>query len=87
MLVLSRRAHETIVIDGQIEVTVISMKGGSVKLGVSAPDNVRIRRSELPSPGGLELVEPLANNESLVEYVPAVETANTVRTSPALRHC
>ena len=67
MLVLSRKARETIVIDDQIEITVISVAGGRVRLGFSAPTNVKIRRSELPSTEEPEFVVPLSNDESLVE--------------------
>lgn len=47
MLVLSRKKNETIVIDGGIEVEILQTKGGTVKVGIKAPDNVRIIRGEL----------------------------------------
>lgn len=47
MLVLSRRAGESIVIDGHILVTVISACDGRVKMGIDAPDHVRIDRQEI----------------------------------------
>jgi carbon storage regulator len=47
MLVLSRKLNESIVIDDNIVVTVLSVKGGAVKLGITAPNNVRILRTEL----------------------------------------
>jgi carbon storage regulator len=47
MLVLSRKTDETIVIDGRIEVTVVQIEGGRVRLGITAPREVSIRRSEL----------------------------------------
>lgn len=47
MLVLSRKKNQTIVIDGGIEIEVLQLKGGAVKLGISAPDHVRIVRGEL----------------------------------------
>ncbi len=49
MLVLSRKKDETIFIGDQIEVTVIEVRGNSVKLGLKAPRNVGIRRGELPA--------------------------------------
>jgi carbon storage regulator len=48
MLVLSRKTDESIVIDGRIEVTVVQIEGGRVRLGITAPREVSIRRSELP---------------------------------------
>ena len=47
MLVLTRRIGEEIVIGGTIRVTVTSVKGDKVRIGVSAPPNVRIDREEV----------------------------------------
>jgi len=48
MLVLTRRIGEMIVLGDDIELTVSGIQGGKVKLAISAPAAVRIRRSELP---------------------------------------
>ncbi|MCA9126263.1 MAG: carbon storage regulator [Planctomycetales bacterium] len=47
MLVLSRKAGEKIVVDGNITVEVIRMKGNRVTLGITAPESVKILRGEL----------------------------------------
>lgn len=47
MLVLSRKKNETICIDGDIEVTVLEVRGDRVRLGVVAPREVRVLRKEL----------------------------------------
>jgi carbon storage regulator len=47
MLVLSRRKDEKLVIGDNIELTVIEIKGDSVKLGISAPRDIAIYRSEV----------------------------------------
>jgi carbon storage regulator len=47
MLVLSRRVGETVVIDDNIRVTVVSVQGNHVRLSFSAPPEVRIMRKEL----------------------------------------
>jgi carbon storage regulator len=47
MLVLSRRNGQRIVIDGRITLTVISVRGRQVRLGIEAPAEVRVRREEL----------------------------------------
>ena len=47
MLVLSRKESQTIVIGEEIELTVVAVQGGRVRLGISAPKNVPIRRSEV----------------------------------------
>lgn len=51
MLVLSRKHNETIVIDGGIRVTVVSIRGHQIRLGIEAPDHVGIYREELCLPG------------------------------------
>ncbi len=48
MLVLSRKEGESVMIDGHISVTVIRLAGGRVRLGIEAPKEVSILRSELP---------------------------------------
>ena len=48
MLVLSRKKGERISIGAGIEVTVLGINKGRVKLGFSAPPEVPIRREELP---------------------------------------
>ena len=48
MLVLQRKLEETIVVDERITVTVLEVRGGSVRLGIEAPQEVPIRRAELP---------------------------------------
>jgi carbon storage regulator len=47
MLVITRRVGETIVIDGNIRVTVLVGKGGKIRLGVTAPDSVCVDREEI----------------------------------------
>lgn len=47
MLVLSRTRNETIVIDGDIRIMVVDIRGNQVRLGIEAPDSVRIVREEL----------------------------------------
>jgi carbon storage regulator len=47
MLVLTRRIGEEIVIDNRIRVTVVSIDGGKVRLGISAPPEVRVDRQEV----------------------------------------
>ena len=47
MLALARKIGESIIIDDQIEVTVLEVKGDQVKLGIAAPKSVPIYRKEL----------------------------------------
>jgi carbon storage regulator len=48
MLVLGRREGETLEIDGRIKVTVLVIRGRQIHLGIEAPREVAIRRSEVP---------------------------------------
>ena len=47
MLALSRKIGESIVIDNNIEVVVLDIKGEQVKIGINAPKSVTIYRKEL----------------------------------------
>lgn len=47
MLVLSRKSGESIHIGDGIVVTITEIRGGRVKVGISAPDSFVIRRGEL----------------------------------------
>ena len=47
MLVLTRKLMEKLVIGDNICVTVVRIEGGQVRLGIDAPSDVRIVRSEL----------------------------------------
>lgn len=47
MLVLTRRVGEQIIIDDNIRLEVLEVKGGKVRLGVEAPASVRIDRLEI----------------------------------------
>lgn len=47
MLVLTRKLGASITIDDTIHVTVLEVRGNQVRLGIVAPSDVRVRRSEL----------------------------------------
>ncbi|MHB1928579.1 MAG: carbon storage regulator CsrA [Acidimicrobiales bacterium] len=47
MLVLTRGPNQSIVIDHDIVVTVLEVRGEQVRLGISAPDHVQIHRQEV----------------------------------------
>ena len=47
MLVLSRKVGQSIVIDGNVTITVNRVGGKRITLGIEAPDNVRVLRGEL----------------------------------------
>lgn len=47
MLTLSRKKKESVIINNNIEITVLEVKGEQVKLGISAPKDVSIYRKEI----------------------------------------
>lgn len=47
MLILTRRCGETINVGNDITVTVLSVKGNQVRIGVNAPKDVPVHREEV----------------------------------------
>lgn len=47
MLVLSRRVDESLLIDKDIKITVLDIKGGQVRLGITAPQSIKVHREEV----------------------------------------
>jgi carbon storage regulator len=47
MLVLTRKVGERIVIGENIEITVVQVRGGKVRLGITAPREIPIHRKEV----------------------------------------
>ncbi len=47
MLVLSRKYNESIVINDQVIVTVVEIRGDKVRLGIDAPKEVPVHRREV----------------------------------------
>ena len=47
MLVLSRRADESLFIGDDIKITVLDIRGGQVRIGITAPDSIKVHREEV----------------------------------------
>ena len=47
MLILTRRVGESLMIGDDINVTVLSIRGNQVRIGVNAPKNVSVHREEI----------------------------------------
>ena len=47
MLVLTRKAGETIQIDGDIVIQIVKVRGRQVRIGIEAPKNTKVQRGEL----------------------------------------
>tara|TARA_Y100000588_G_C13643947_1_gene664981 strand:+ start:193 stop:447 length:255 start_codon:yes stop_codon:yes gene_type:complete len=47
LLILSRRENESIIIDGNISITVVDIGDGRVRIGIDAPSEMEIHRKEV----------------------------------------
>lgn len=47
MLILTRKKDESIIINGNIEIQIMSIEEGKVKIGIEAPKDIEIFRSEV----------------------------------------
>jgi carbon storage regulator len=68
MLVLSRKKGESIVIQNNIVITVLSVEGDNVKIGISAPKDIDIYRKEI-----FEAIQQ--NNQDAVMDLQAIQNA------------
>jgi len=66
MLVLSRKKNESIVINNDITIVVVDIRGDKVRLGVEAPKEVPVHRREV--------FDAIQRNDSSVEESPSNET-------------
>ena len=83
MLVLSRKIDEQIQIGPNITITLVQIRGGSVRIGIEAPRDVRVLRSELPPLPE----ESLQNEAPASERVPAIaQRPRAVRPVRLRRH-
>lgn len=47
MLALSRKTGESIVVDNDVEITILEIKGEQVKIGIKAPKSIPVYRKEI----------------------------------------
>ena len=47
MLIISRKKNESVIIQNNIEIIVIDIQGDKVRIGIEAPNDIRIMRKEL----------------------------------------
>lgn len=47
MLILTRKVGESIMIGESVEVKVLGLRAGQVKIGIEAPKNLRVHREEI----------------------------------------
>lgn len=77
MLVLTRKTNQDIVIGDNVRITVLKVKGNTVRLGVKAPRHVRVVRGELPMNQTPE--EPITAE---ITVVFDEESASSIRSEP-----
>lgn len=63
MLILTRKINERVLIGDDIELTVLSIRGNQVKLGINAPKQISVHREEIYQ----RLHSPTENNSSTDE--------------------
>ena len=47
MLILTRKANETLTVGNEVAVTILGVKGNQVRIGVNAPKEVPVHREEV----------------------------------------
>lgn len=47
MLILTRRTSETIIINDDISITIVSINGSQVRIGINAPKEIEVHREEV----------------------------------------
>jgi carbon storage regulator len=57
MLVLARRENERIVVGDDIVITVVRLANDKVRIGIEAPDHIKVLRTELMDREGVDLEE------------------------------
>jgi len=61
MLVLSRKKNESIVINNEITITIVEIRGDKCRIGIEAPANIPVHRKEVYEAirkSGVQLPEP-----------------------------
>ncbi|MCA9141719.1 MAG: carbon storage regulator [Planctomycetaceae bacterium] len=64
MLVLTRKTQEQIHIGNNITISILKLKGNTVRIGIEAPRDIRVLRGELPTFDGSFEVEMTESDDS-----------------------
>lgn len=65
MLILSRKAGESLMLDGGIEIKITEIYGDKVRIGIAAPPDVKVYRKELYA--------TIQENQSAAQHAPMSE--------------
>jgi carbon storage regulator len=85
MLVLSRKKNESIIINNDIIVTVVEIRGDKVRLGIVAPKSVSVHRQEVYEAIHGALADPVPSvvTTTVPPTVPPTVTPGVPTTKPA----
>jgi len=61
MLILTRKKGEAIAIGDNIQIQVLNVKGGQVRIGIDAPRDVSVNREERVESTGHNIAPPIAS--------------------------
>jgi carbon storage regulator len=67
MLVLTRKAGQSILIDGNIEVCILEVSEGAIKIGINAPKSVKVLRKEIISEVKNQNIESIKDIGDLIK--------------------
>jgi|GEM_PF-124822 carbon storage regulator CsrA len=85
MLVLSRKPNEEILIGDNIKVTVLKVKGNTVRIGIEAPAAIKVKRGELPDVRPASSQSERAEIELTLSFSPSEEGVTAGTDSAAQR--
>jgi len=89
MLVLTRKLSQQIKIGDNVTLTVLRVKGNTVRLGIEAPRDVRVVRSELPAEGSEnsnETVESILGEVTVELQSPSNESSDSTEAEEVSSH-
>ena len=66
MLILARKTNESIMIGDQIEISIVDIKGDQVKVGIQAPNHIKIYRQEVYKAIQLENIKAMETKPDIL---------------------
>lgn len=78
MLVLTRKTGETILIGSDITITILEVRGDSVKIGINAPRSVAVHRGEVMNEVAVENLSAAASAAAPKDLLELLQAAGAV---------